>query len=405
MAVRARRKSKPFNPAGVTTYPSRKAFNNSVNSLARSQVQPTLNDISTRQREEAGAHKTRVGDISGYYNFDLNARQAAQTRLNEALTGILNRNDVLGSGASEGLAAALRASAAPQNAAAAQLGVAPGGTDPAIMGALGAYGKADTMGLAGDAAGALTRGAADLSIAGAAQREAGMNEEALNKANLTGLAKERTAAMGQLPGLRTQARQNLLQQILANSQNKLAWRQFGSSSDLAQQQQDLAESQFGETKKQNRAQNKLGRAQLKEQTRASKAGERQARANGRLEQKKLGLQRQQILADQGAAAAKQFDGAVEFLSSYLSPSDLDYKYNDDGKKVFDPKAYNKRISFDEALTQIMNRYGMDSLQAYQILGTASIPAWRKKAAAYAGGYQAGLAYQNNPAYSGSTGAR
>lgn len=405
MAVKARRKAKPYNPAGVTTYPSRKAFGGAVNRLAKSQIQPTLNDISTRQREETGAHKTRVGDISGYYNFDLNARQAAQTRLQEALTGILNRNDVLGGGANEGLAAALRASAAPQDAAATQLGVAPTPTDPSIMGALGAYGKADSMGLAGDAAGALTRGAADLSIAGAAQREAGMNEEALNKANLTGLTKERSAAMSQLPGLRTQARQTLLQQILANSQNKLAWRQFGSSSDLAQQQQDLAESQFGETKTQNRAQNKISRGQLKEQTRASKAGEKQARVNAKLDGKKLDLERQQITATQGEAAAKQFDGAVEFLSSYLSPSDLDYKYNDNGKKVFAPKLYNKRISFDEALTQIMNRYGMDSLQAYQVLGTAGIPAWRKKAAAYAGGYQAGLTYQNNPAYSGSTGVR
>lgn len=405
-----------YDPAGVTTFPSRKAFTNRVNSMARSQIQPTLNDIAARRREEQGAHTTRVGDIQGYYNFDLAARQAAQDRLQSALTGILNRNDTLGSGASEGLAAALRTAAAPNDAAAAQLGVAPGAADPGLTSALAAYGKADSMGLAGDVAGSLTRGTADLSVAGAAQREAGMNEEALNKANLDELTKERTAAMGQLPGLRTTAQQNLLQQILANSQNKLAWQQFGetrtnnrASRSIARQQQSLAENQFGEQQRQNRVGNKLNRAQLKEQTREAKAQEKQARVNARLDQGKLRIQRQQIAAQQGQQAAKQFDSAVQWLGGFLAPTDTDYRLNQDGKKVFSPKNYNNRVmnqmGFNGVVDQLQARYGMSSLEAYQVLSTSSIPAWRKKASAYATGYQAGLQYGSSPAYSGQTGVR
>jgi hypothetical protein len=411
MAVKARKRQQPYNPAGITTYPSKKKFTGAVNSLAQSQLQPTLNDISARRREEQGAHTTRAADITGYYNFDLAARQAAQDRLQSAMTGILNRNDVLGAGGSEGLAAALRTSAAPNQAAASQLGVISGNTDPSITSALSAYGKADSMGLAGDAAGALTRGAADLSVAGAAGRTAGLNEDATNKANLDALTKERTAAMGTLPGLRTQANQTLLQQILANSQNKLAWQQFGETTtnnraarSIARQQQGLAEQQFGETKTQNRAGNRLNRAQLREQTREAKAQEKTARVNSRLDRSKLRQQRQQILADQGAAQAKQFDSAVAWLDGVVTPGDQDYKLNQDGKKVFDPKAYNNRVmtqmGFNGVLQQLQARFGMDSLQAYQILATSNIPLWRKKAAAFSTGYQAGLGFATNPAYSG-----
>src|SRR5215218_7024341 len=89
-------KPKPYNPAGVTQYPSRAAFDKVVNTRAKAQLQPGLSDIRARRKEEIGANATRTRDIQGYYDYDLAARNAAQTRLNEALSGILNRQDVLG---------------------------------------------------------------------------------------------------------------------------------------------------------------------------------------------------------------------------------------------------------------------------------------------------------------------
>src|SRR4051794_3468975 len=87
---KAKPKPKPYNPTAITQYPSETAFNRQVNSRAQSQLQPTLNDIRARRTEEIGAHDTRNRDIQGYYGYDLAARQAAATRQQEALTGILS---------------------------------------------------------------------------------------------------------------------------------------------------------------------------------------------------------------------------------------------------------------------------------------------------------------------------
>jgi len=72
------------------------------------------------------------------------------------------------------------------------------------------------------------------------------------------------------------------------------------------------------------------------------------------------------------------------LRSYLAPTDLDYRLNADGKKVFSPKTYNKRISFDDALpSQVMSRYGLDLAHCIPGAGgPQGIPAWRKKASSY-----------------------
>lgn len=376
MALKKARKRtvQPYSPAEVTTYPSQAAFNTTVRNRARGQLAPTLDDIRARRKQELGAHTTRSREIGDLYNFDLAARQAAQTRLNEALTGILNRNDVLGSGAQAGLSAALK-TVGDQNAAAAQqLGVTVPGTDPQVAATLAAYNKGNSMGLAGDFAGSLARSAADIGITGVERREAGEREMAMNRANLQALDEERTAANKTLPQLQEEARSGLLNEILANSQNKLAWKQFGEGRRQFNKQQTLAEDQFGEQK------------------RARKFDEGEALKQSQLNQDQLDLARDELNAkiDQATTdqdmtnaenAAKQFDSATEWLSGYLAPGDQDMKYNDSGKKVFSPGKWQKRIkgSFNDTVNQLITRFGLDRGTAYTVLSTASIPGWRKNA--------------------------
>src|SRR4051812_20507941 len=152
-------KKKPYNPTGVTQYPSKKAFNTAVNTRATGQLQPTLNDIRARRTEELGAHDTRNADIQSYYGYDMAARQAAQTRMQEALGGILRSVGTSGTDAAAGLSAALRPSADANAAAASQLGVSAPGTDPQIAASLAAYGQGNQMGLAGDFGSYLARSA------------------------------------------------------------------------------------------------------------------------------------------------------------------------------------------------------------------------------------------------------
>src|SRR4051794_1260029 len=192
----------PYNPAGVTTYPSEKAFNTTVDTRARAQLKPALDDIRARTTEEVGANETRNRDIQRYYGYDLAARQAAQTRMQEALTGILGSVGTDNTQAQAGLSAALRPSADANATAAQQLGAMAPGTDPALASTLAAYGQGNKMGLGGDFGAYLTRSAADIGLTGVEEREAGEKEMGVHRSAMTALDRERKDAMGQLPGLR-----------------------------------------------------------------------------------------------------------------------------------------------------------------------------------------------------------
>ena len=390
MAVTKKPRKKPktkkpaprYSPASQTTYPSEKAFNRTLETRARSQLDPVLNDIRARRKEELGAHATRGREIQGYYDQDLAARQAQQTRIQEALNGIMSRNDVMGAGAQEGLAAAMRQATAGNDAAAQQLGVQAPGVNPDLANTLAAYTKGNAMGLAGDFGQHLVRSAADIGLTGVERREAGEREGGVHSAALRALTGERSDAMKQLPGLRDAARTSMLQEILGNSQNKLAWRQFG-----------LGRDQFGETVRSNKAQEDLAadqfdlaEDQFRESKKARRFDERMARDQSQLNWEQLALARDELTAkvDQATTEAemagaedqaKKFDAAAEWLAGWLAPNDMDYAMRGDPKKkTFSPAAYKKRTggpkAFHSALSQIITRFGVDRNTAYEILRTA-----------------------------------
>lgn len=384
-------KPKPYNPAGITTYPSEKAFNTAVDARAGAQLRPTLNDIRARRKEEIGANATRNYDIQRYYGFDQAAREAAAKRQQEALTGILSASGLSNTSAQAGLSAALRPAADANSAAATQLGVASPGIDPQLANVLAAYGTSNQNSLAGDFAAYSNDAANDIAMSGVEGREAGDKEAGVHRAAMTALDQERTDANNQLPGLREQARSAMLQELLANSQNKLAWRQFG-----------LGRDQFGETVRSNKAneklagkQEQLAEDQFTESKRARKFDEKEARKASKLNQDQLDLARDELNAkidqaqtEEEVAAAedegKRFDSATQYLQGYLAPGDQDMKYNENGKKVFSPGKYKARVNdskFHEVLVNLMTTYGLDRATAYQVMRSA--PVFRKKAEKFA----------------------
>lgn len=370
----------PYNPTGVTQYPSEAAFNTAVSTRAKSQLQPTLNDIRTRRKQEFGANTTRNNDIQRYYGYDLAARQSAQTRQQAALQGLLDSVGVANTDAQTGLSSALRPAADANSAAATQLGVAPTGTDPALTNVLASYGQANKMGLAGDYGAYNTNAANDIALTGVQEREAGTTEMNTHAAAMRALDKERTDAMGQLPGLTDTARSGLLQELLANSQNKLAWNQFGETrrsnkagESIAGDQQTLAENQFDETKKQNKAQNKLNEEQLQ------------------ISRDELDSKIDQAQTDQEMTVAqdnaKKFDTAAQWLQGWLAPTDAEQSVtvNKDtkAKKTKIRKSYDTRIKngFHSTLVQLMTQFGLDRATAYEVMRSA--PPYRKKAEQFA----------------------
>lgn len=373
----------PYSPTQVTTYPDQKSFDTAVDVRARGQLAPQLNDIRARRREELGAHEARTADIQGYYDYDLAARQAAQTRLDQSLQGILGRQDVLGEGAKAGLAAALRQTADTSGAAATQLGVQAPGVDPQVAAALAARTKGNQMGLAGEFGQHLALGASDIGLTGVERRQAGEREAGVSGANLKALGKERTDLTATLPALREGARSSMLQEILANSQNKLAWRQFG-----------LGQDQFGETVRSNKAQEALGgrqatlaENQFGEAKKARKFDEGEALKQSQLNQDQLNLARDELNAKIDEAGttqdaqtaetqAKQFDAAAQWLSGFLAPTDSDYNTKDGKKSGFSKKKYDRRVndkqSFNRVMDQLTTRFGLDLETAYRVASTAEL---------------------------------
>ena len=359
---------KRFDPTAESGYPSRKAFNRQVRQRAMGQIRPTLQDIAQRRREARGAHDTRVGELGGWYGADQTARQAAFDQTNTALNDILTRTDVMGDAGAGALDAALRRSNELASAEAANLGVSNPGVDPAYAQALGAYGQAGQMGLAGNVAGYIKGAGADLALSGQEQKEAGLREGRRFDSIVKGLSKERTDVRSRLPELIKAARSEMIAEQLGIKQQELAESQFGetkrsnkANENLAQQQQNLAEDQFGETQKQNKRQYRLNKQDVALRKQELNQAVKEAKGTDNEEKAK--------------AAAERFDRGVEWVNGYLAPTDQDKgpggKFRDD--------LYRANRSFEEAYTLLKRQFGMGELEALRVLMASPSSGWRGRA--------------------------
>lgn len=373
----AKKKAKKrFDPTAESGFPSRKAWRKYIRRRAIGQIRPGLNDIAQRRREERGASETRMGEINSLYGADLAGRQSGYDRLNASLQGLAGGLEDLTGDAQAGLQAALRQQADAAAQGAAQIGGANPGMDPQLAKTLAAYGAANRMGFAGEAAGALTRGAADISQTGVEQREAGLQEQQRHASVIDALQKERSDLRATLPEIIAQMRQQAIQE------------------QLAIKQQGLAEDQFGETKRSNKAQERLSRRQIRLAERTQRQENRLARRQMKLNEDQLDLARQELQNNidtatteagrkQAEGAAKRFESAVEWLSGYFKPTDRDKVFDEDRQKdVFSGKQWRKNRRFDDAFEQLSATFpGMSELEVMRVMATSPFKAWRKRAQA------------------------
>jgi hypothetical protein len=376
----------PYDPL-APSYKTQGDFNRAVKQGARAQVQPDLDTIASEGREAAGAHTQRGTDITNWYGHAQQAAQAGFDRLSEATKGILGTLQGYQGDAQAGLSAALRQQSEAANAEAAKLGVAGPATDPNIARTAAAYGGGNAIGLTGDIAAVLGRGAADIGIRGIEGREANTAETGRYTGITDELRNRRRDVMGRVPALRAQLRSQYGQEELGRAgqafQQGLANKQFGETvrsnkagEKNAGRQTKLAESQFGETKRSNlvtegQRQTELGISQQQADTerRRIQAEIRTAKDP----QEKADLE----------ARAKRWDSGVQILQQALAQTDNDVikKDFDDGTSGVDIKATNKRIKarlkgqFDAIHARIMATTGMGPGEAYRVMMTSNDQGW------------------------------
>jgi hypothetical protein len=382
MAKKPRKRTRPFS-VSEPSFKREGQFKEAVKKRARSQVQPLLQDVSTRRKEAVSAGDAREEDIGRYYGADLAARQSGSDRLNKALQGIMGSLGGAGTDVQSAMSAALRQQGDVQTQQASALGVAAPTLDPAYLASLSAGGVGNQMGLGGDMAGLAARAAADIGLSGTEQRFAGENETRRQSGVLDALTDERSDIMARLPGLREQARGAILGEETGKAQLGLAEDQFGETKrsnrfneGITDRQTDLAEEQFGETK------------------RAGAHARKMAEKGQRLNEKTLSLERKKLQADINNATnagektvaterAAKFDKAAEWLTGHLAPNDSDQSPIDpddpESKTKFDPKLWRSNRRFSEARIQLQRRFGMSEEEAMRVLMTAQIPEWRRRA--------------------------
>src|SRR4051794_26599556 len=142
---------KRFNPL-APSFKYQSGFDRAVKQRANQQLAPARQDVSHRMSDTRGAHKTRAGELQGWYGFAERAGTTANNTLNTQLQSLLGT--VRGSGVegSDALAAAIRQSQSGTDERAKALGVASPDDSGQYSDALRAYSDAGTSGLAGDMA-------------------------------------------------------------------------------------------------------------------------------------------------------------------------------------------------------------------------------------------------------------
>lgn len=365
---KGKRKPKRYDPTAESGFPSKKAFNRTVRQRARTQIRPELEDIRGRRREAKGAHTTRQNELTGWYGFDKAARETGFNRLNTALQGILGNVGDIGGEAQAGLSAAMRATQAQQDQAAANLGATSPTMNPDIAAAASAYGRANNLGLAGDVAGMLGESSGQIGLSGIEGKHAGLGEQRRFDSLLEGLSKERSDVVGRLPDLMKQVRAEMIAEQLGIKQQELAESEFGetrrsnkATERLAGRQQDLAEDQFGEEKKQNRRQHRLNKQEINLRRKELNQAINEAKGTPNEEKAK--------------AAAERFDNAVEWVNGYLAPNDQD---KGPGGK-FRQDIYEANRSFDVAFQAIRRQFGMGPKEALRVMLASPNSGWQKHA--------------------------
>lgn len=380
-----KRKAPAYNPVSPQ-YGTQPEFDAGVRNRAQSQLDPVLQDISQRRSEADRAHGQRQQEMQGWYNFQNQALQAGQGDLQKSMEGLLKSSGVMGADAQNALQGAMNKQTADQQAQATAMGGSAQVADPSVAQALAAYGTSNQAGLAGQLAGIVGRGGAQVGIGGIAGREAGQAEDRRYQGSLDSLTGERTNAMGRLPGLLEEARAAIGGEEMQRRQQRFAERGQRFQEGLAGDQFGLSVRQQKETERTGRTQRGLARREQGETERSNRAQEGLAGGRMEIDWAQVDNTRRQLANEAGQAGsqqevdvakakAEQFNSGISILNEFFSPTK-----DEQGKKRL-RKSYQSRTDhgYDELLDRIMSTTGMGPVLARKVLMTAPNDRWRKRA--------------------------
>jgi hypothetical protein len=381
-------------------YTTRQSFDDEVNRVAQSQIQPGLDEVNQQERSMQSGSDRRQQELRGWYDWGNQTNTAAWQQAQQALSQMAAQQAAGGQQSQDALSAALNQNVASQANLVQNLGGQA--TDQGQVAALTA-GNAQNQAALNAAANAQA-GAYSMGLLGQNQAmnlagiEAGKAEQARRMGLESDFENQRRDLTNQLPGLRSQSRQTLMDSEMGR-QNQMF-------------QQYLAEKELGQSAQNQTFQQWLAKQQLKlsdrEQTENEKTGRSQrglARRQFQLDSSRVNAEINKASSDKNdersKARGERMRNGAAMINEYFKPTEAEYKLDDNGKKTnsLDVQAYQGRLNFDDALAMLRTQAGMGPIDSLTLLMN-SLPhdrffdRWRQRARRLIAGHRS--ARKGNP---------
>jgi hypothetical protein len=307
-------------PYDLTTspYTTRQSFENEVNRVAGSQIQPQQDEINRQIAAMQSGSDRRQQQLSGWYNWARTGNQGAMDAASQALAQLAGANAQGGQESRDALSAAIGGTQGQQNQLVSNLGGQATDTGQgAALQAGSVQNAASLSNLLGSQFGSSIAGMAgrgnEISLGGI---EASQDESARRRGEEETFSSQLRDLSGQLPGLRSQARQTLTESEM-NRQNQMF-------------QQYLSEKQLGLSAQNQSFQQWLAKKQLSISGRQQTESERQGRAQRSVAQQQLQLDAAKVAADsakiqqgddseQAKQRAERYRNGAAMINEYLKP--------------------------------------------------------------------------------------
>lgn len=352
---------------------------------AQATVAPALAEVDIGARDARSKHQTRTAQHEGWYGGFQKTLDDSFNRTNSALNNLVALNNAGTSGNQQVLQAALNASSAPVNQAAAGMGAAPPpSANPNIMAAALANSDAQRNFVAQNAQGLQAAQGARLSLAPIGRIQAGNLENARYDTEADELASQRRGITNQVGNLTTKAKTELenqkFQQYLARQELGLKKKNQTFQQWLAEEQlgiqgrgQDLAESQHRHQRDIDWANVAVNQRQVEAQLAAIDKEAKTGSDNDKKERAKL--------------RGEQWTRGLEMLAGYLKPAEGEAPIGDENTKRKDNpltdadesqlKTYRRR--YDDALRLLTGQARMSKSDALRLLAASDFASWRQRA--------------------------
>lgn len=389
---------KPYDPYAPL---DPKAIEENARARAQSQIQPTLDNLNTVDRDTAGAHATRQQELGTWYGNLQGSIDKSYGNTAQALNQLITLNSQGNQETSGALAAALASANQPVNDAAAMMGgakVAPPSQDAAILAAANANAANQNNFVGANAANALSaQGARDATLANVGRIDAGNMENRRYGAQTQELQSQRRDAMGRIPDLMNTARtdiqgQEVQKMQLSEAQKNRLFQQYLATQELglkkknetfqewlASQNLGLQGEQLSLDKQKFRTQTQIDWANVGINQKQAEAT--LARINQDVKDAKTGAQK-----ERAQLRAKQWTTGLDMLSAYMAPQKGEGSPGDNRTSIPDPKDDTVQIpqkvyrrSYDDALRTLTGKARMAKSDALRLLASSDLPSWRKRA--------------------------